>query len=280
MAFEFEQGSVYTMPVYFGPQRYHIDYEKLIYRLHQPADTECLTVMFESNASQLEALLPSGFKLTDPVVTVMAAEFANIGWLGGNTYRILQGSIPARFDGVVDHLCGDFLLALGENHCDPIVGGREGLGYCKIYCDLPRFKKLNGVYRMSASSWDFQHMKMYVDTTKPAKDAERMQRIMGQSQGKMNFKYIPSTGGGEPDAAYPVVNPKFVKPDNYPFELMEPKLTICDGGIEFFEPKWEDMPTYYQIGKGMADLEIKGIVGAQHLLYSDACDFSHAKKLK
>lgn len=94
MSFQFEPNAVYTSPIYFGPQRYHIDYEKMKYRLHQPADTECLTVMFESNPAQLEALLPEPFQLTDPVVTVMAAEFANIGWLAGNTYRILQYSIP------------------------------------------------------------------------------------------------------------------------------------------------------------------------------------------
>ncbi len=281
MSFQFDSISVYSSPVYFGPQRYHIDYEKMKYRLHQPADTECLTVMFESNPAQLEALLPEPFKLTDPVVTVMAAEFANIGWLAGNTYRILQYSIPVRFDGEIDHFYGDFLLALFENHCDPIVGGREGLGYCKIYCDLPRFKKLNGVHRMVASSWDFQFMKMQVDTNKPAADGERMQRIINQSQGKMNFKYIPGTGsGGVPDAAYPVFNPKWQKPDDYPFELMQPQLTVCDGSVAFFEPQWEDMPTYYQVAKGMYDLENKGVIGAQRLLYSDACDFSHAQKLR
>lgn len=62
--------------------------------------------------------------------------------------------------------------------------------------------------------------------------------------------------------------------------LMQPQLTICDGSVTFFEPQWEDMPTYYQVAKGMFDLENKGVVGAQHLLYSDACDFSHAQKLR
>ena len=124
-------------------------------------------------------------------------------------------------------------------------------------------------------------MKMQVDTNKPAADGERMQRIINQSQGKMNFKYIPGTGSdGVPDAAYPVFNPKWKKPDDYEFTLMQPQLTICDGSVTFFEPHWEDMPTYYQVVKGMFDLENKGVVGAQHLLYSDACDFSHAQKLR
>ena len=208
------------------------------------------------------------------------SQFEHIGWLAGNSYNIYQVSIPCSFDGDRDHVVGDFLLCLFENHCDPIVGGREGLGYTKIFCNIPNFKKLNGVWTVPTSSWDFTFSKLTVDTNKKAKDEARFLEILNRSQGKMNFKYVPGTGKAEPDAAYPVFNPKWKKPDDYQFPMMETKIVNCDGNIEWFRPNWEDMPTYAHLAQYMASAPVKSIIGAQLKYYSDACDFSHSIQLK
>lgn len=267
-------------PVFFGPKPWEIDYEHMCYRLHQPADTTALTLVYETDYEKLEPLVPSCFKLVEPVVTIMASQFEHIGWLAGNSYNIYQVSIPCSFDGDRDHVVGDFLLCLFENHCDPIVGGREGLGYTKIFCNIPNFKKLNGVWTVPTSSWDFTFSKLTVDTNKKAKDEARFLEILNRSQGKMNFKYVPGTGKAEPDAAYPVFNPKWKKPDDYQFPMMETKIVNCDGNIEWFRPNWEDMPTYAHLAQYMASAPVKSIIGAQLKYYSDACDFSHSIQLK
>ena len=280
MGFKFEEVGVYASPVYFGPKPWEIDYERMRYRLHQPPLTEELTVTFETDPAKLECLLPDGFTLNEPLVSVMAEEYNNIGWLAGRSYRILQYSIPAHWNGPGEEVDGDFLLALWENHCDPVVGGREGLGYCKIYCAIPEFVKLNGVYTVTASSWDFRFVKMQLFTDKPAKDPERFNNNIERSGGKMNFKYIPGTGKPEPDAAYPVFNPKWVKPDDYEFEMVEPQITVCDASIEHYRPEWEDMPTYAHVAQGFASWEVKSVIGARHRIYSNPCDFSHSRILK
>ena len=280
MPFQFEPVGVYSNPVFFGPKPWEIDYEHMCYRLHQPADTTALTLVYETDYEKLEPLVPSCFKLVEPVVTIMASQFEHIGWLAGNSYNIYQVSIPCSYDGDRDHVVGDFLLCLFENHCDPIVGGREGLGYTKIFCNIPNFKKLNGVWTVPTSSWDFTFSKLTVDTNKKAKDEARFLEILNRSQGKMNFKYVPGTGKAEPDAAYPVFNPKWKKPDDYQFPMMETKIVNCDGNIEWFRPNWEDMPTYAHLAQYMASAPVKSIIGAQLKYYSDACDFSHSIQLK
>ena len=121
---------------------------------------------------------------------------------------------------------------------------------------------------------------MTVDTNKKAKDEARFLEILNRSQGKMNFKYVPGTGKAEPDAAYPVFNPKWKKPDDYQFPMMETKIVNCDGNIEWFRPNWEDMPTYAHLAQYMASAPVKSIIGAQLKYYSDACDFSHSIQLK
>ena len=110
MPFQFEPVGVYSNPVFFGPKPWEIDYEHMCYRLHQPADTTALTLVYETDYEKLEPLVPSCFKLVEPVVTIMASQFEHIGWLAGNSYNIYQVSIPCSFDGDRDHVVGDFLL--------------------------------------------------------------------------------------------------------------------------------------------------------------------------
>lgn len=81
-----EKNKVYEMPVFFGaapiPKNRDKDGK---YILMKPADVEAITVMFETDTEQLEALLPNGFTLNASVVSVAECEFANIGYFGGNT---------------------------------------------------------------------------------------------------------------------------------------------------------------------------------------------------
>jgi len=60
-----------------------------------------------------------------------------IEWLAGRGYNILGVTFPAVFKGKEDTARGPFLTVLWENLADPIITGREELGFSKIYCELP-----------------------------------------------------------------------------------------------------------------------------------------------
>lgn len=289
MGFQFEKNKVYEMPVFFGPMpgNKNLD-DKGNYVLMKPADVEALTVMFETEAAPLEALLPNGFSLNAPVLSVAECEFANIGYFAGNTYTLLNLSVPVHYDGAEEHLDGDLILVMFENHGDPIVGGRDLLGYSKIYAELPRFVKDGRSIRASASSWGFRFMDLTLELEKPAEAPEQMKELAALSQGKFNYKYIQSTpykeagyGKGGADACYPTFNPKaWTKPEGYPFPIRQPEVQTCAGHIQFHEPRPNDMPNYRHIAQYLASLKIKRYLGAQHSTYNDPCDYSHLYRLK
>ena len=56
MPFQFEPVGVYSNPVFFGPKPWEIDYEHMCYRLHQPADTTALTLVYETDYEKLEPI--------------------------------------------------------------------------------------------------------------------------------------------------------------------------------------------------------------------------------
>lgn len=281
MSFKFEKDKFYMQPVFFGPTTtmQTMDGKRT---LHQPANGECLGVSFETNQEQIDALLPECFTSNAPVISVQACEFSDIGWLAGHTYNLVNVSTPVHFKGKEHDVDGDLVLVMFENHADPIVAGRDGIGYSKIYADIPRFTHYEGVYTAKASSWDFEFMKLQLDTNKEAEDPKCMMELAAKSQGKMNYRYIPSVDDiTVPDVEYPVFNPKkWDKPEDYKWEIKAPESKFCKGTIKFNEPEWTDMPTYYRVGKALADLEIKKYLGGQYIKYTEACDYMHAYRLK
>ena len=54
-----------------------------------------------------------------------------IEWLAGRGYNTLGVSFPAVFEGEVDRATGSLLTVLWENLTDPILTGREELGFSK-----------------------------------------------------------------------------------------------------------------------------------------------------
>ena len=281
MSFKCEKDKFYMQPIFFGPTTtmQNMEGQRI---LHQPSDAECLGVSFETEPEQIEALLPEGFTSNAPVISVQACEFANIGWLSGHTYNLINVSTPVHFKGDRDDIDGDLVLVMFENHADPIVAGRDGIGYSKIYADIPRFSHYEGKYTARASSWNFPFMKLQIDVNGEAEDPEMMAELAAKSQGKMNYRYIPSVDDiTVPDVEYPVFNPKkWDKPADYKWEIKPPQSKFCKGTVEFYEPEWEDMPTYYRVGKALADFKIKRFLGGQHILYTEPCDYMHCYRLR
>jgi hypothetical protein len=83
-----------------------------------------------------------------------------------------------------------------------------------------------------------------------------------------------------PDIAYPVINPKWVKPDDYPYELRKPEITWCDGTIQFNEPTWYDWPTNGNVGKGLASLPVKKVLAARQFIYDEPCEYANVYRLR
>ena len=269
-------GEMYRMPTHFGPATgprrgpHGIKFENE----DAPTSTS-YSVRFLSDRNQLQALLPEGFTVGDePVVSVTATYIEEIPWLAGRGYNILGVSIPARFQGERDRAEGSFLFVLWENFTDPIITGREELGFSKVYAEIPPPRVFEGETHLTAS-WDgFEFLEMNLtdmeevdlqprgepagdddgdtDAGEPAADVRQGSDVI---RGQMHYKYFPRTPGpdgewGKADAAYAVIS-QAGGSNSRTVELQR-----GEGTLRFHRARWEDMPTQYMIVNAFAELEI------------------------
>ena len=264
MTYKLKPNTMYMMPTHFGPMcgpRQGPGGEVSAFSADE-RKTRKVSVSFLTNQEQLQDLLPEGFELFgDPVVTVDASYMTEIAWLAGRGYNVLGVTIGACYEGKRDSAVGPFLLVLWENLTDPILTGREQLGFSKIYCDLPEPLMYQDSIHCAASWQGFRFLDITVDdlSEEQADPATPVatSSTNGVLKGQLHYKYIPKTGvWGEPDVAYAVLSPAH-EPLNEPTSIWSGA-----GTVKFRKACWEDLPTQYMIVNALSDLEIKDYCGA------------------
>lgn len=263
----FIPGEWYRMPTHFGPAtgpRKGPD-RKAFDWTNAPKST-VLSVSFLSKREQMQKLLPPGFAINgEPVVTVSMTYFTEIPWLAGRGYNTLGVSFPVTFTGKQDKARGTFLLILWENLTDPIITGREELGFSKLYAELPPARMLGDSARVTASWLEFPFLEMELTgltqtqlPSAPASPASPASPAPPELRGQMHWKYMPRTGEwGKADASYAVITPAGGSTQRT-LELWRGK----GGSVKFHRARWEDMPTQYMIVNAFADLDVVEFRGA------------------
>ena len=263
MPYKLKPKTMYMMPTHFGPMsgpRQGPGGEMGAFSVDQ-RKTRAYSVSFLMEHEQMEALLPPGFEAVgEPVVTVTQTYMTELDWLAGRGYNTLGVTFQARYNGTRDRATGPLLLVLWENLTDPILTGREQLGFSKIYCELPEPVIHGGETHCTASWLGFRFMDMRLtnmaEVDVPAGAAAAQDSDDGELRGTLHYKYVPRTGEwGEADAEYAVLSPL-----NPP--VNEPKRWQGDGSVEFHRARWEDLPTQYMIVNALAELEVKEGRGA------------------
>ena len=278
MPYHFQANRMYRMPTHFGPRtgpRQGPDGRKFD-NINSPRTTR-ISLSFLSDPVQLQALLPPDFALDgEPVVTISASYMTEIEWLAGRGYNTLGVSFPARFQGQEDVVSGSFLTVLWENLADPIITGREELGFAKIYCELPPPTVLNGNYRLTASWLGFQFLEMRVSGLRQQSDAEIRDLMQNQrSGGILHYKYMPRTGEwGTADIAYATLTPAAA-----PNQTIQ-EWRLGTGEARWQPARWEDMPTQYNIVNCLAELEMREVRGASLVRTAGGKDLSDQRILR
>ena len=262
------------MPTHFGPRtgpRQGPDGGTFA-NLDTPHNTE-VSVSFLTDADALGAMLPPCFALAgEPVVTVFARYMTQVEWLAGRGYNILGVMFPAAFNGEKDRVRGPFLAVLWENLADPIITGREELGFAKIYCELPEPQVLRGGWHCSASWLGFRFLDLRVGDLSPADSGPSEP---DPNRGLLHYKYIPKTGEwGEADAEYPVFTPSTGSNER----IVE--AWSGEGTVQFHRAAWEDMPTQYNIVNAFAALPVVEYRGAGVTKSVGAKDLSDQRRLR
>lgn len=260
MPYPLQPNRMHRMPTHFGPAsgpRQGPDGRK--FECKDNPKTTTVAVSFLTDRQQLAALLPERFSVAgEPVVTVYASYMTEIEWLAGRGYNVLGVSFPATFHGEQDHVTGSFLSVLWENLTDPILTGREELGFAKIYCELPEPTILRGRWHLMASWLGFKFLDVAVSQLRP-QSADEIAALtqVDAGAGQLHYKYIPRTGEwGEADVAYVCLSPV-----GHSHRVISERW-VGEGRVHFHPARWEDMPTQYNIVNTFHALTIQEYRGA------------------
>lgn len=248
---------MYRMPTVFGPAtgpRQGPDGRRFEC-IDNPKSTT-ISVSFSTSRNQLASLLPERFEVGEqPIVTVSATYMTDIEWLAGRGYNMLGVTFPAIYRGLEETARGPFLAVLWENLVDPIITGREELGYSKIYCLLPE-PEISGPSAVCSANWlGFEFMRMEVNDLEL--ESAAAEPSPAHVDGVLHHKYIPRTGEWDKaDCSYAVISPAET-PHRKVIEQWS-----GNGTLVWNRARWEDMPTQYYIVNAIADLEVSEFVGS------------------
>ena len=258
MSYSFRPDRFYRMPTHFGPSlgpRQGLEGRR--YANIETSRDLSIQATFEANSSQLEKLLPPGFRLREPnVVSLNFTYSKDIEWLAGRGYNVFGVSVPATFQGKEDTVNGDLLLVLWENMADPIITGREDLGFAKVYCELPEPQFIGDDVTCRAS-WDgCQFASLQLSGLKEISPQDLP--TSPPSDGILSYKYIPKTSApGEADVEYPVLTPA-----SCPNVIIDQAMLAKSATGHFRQSTWEELPTLVHIVNTLSELTLGTCVEA------------------
>lgn len=242
--------NMYRMPIAFGPSPGPRNLPKGKRHLRYHGESLNFSIMARTESAALERLLPTEMRLAEASFTVGVMQLRNVGWLAGRGYNIVSVMIPVKFEGRKAPAHGNFLAVMWESMADPILTGREELGFPKLFANISSPAFVDGAYSTSADWEGFRFFEMSVA------DLKEDTRAMAPPQRLFVHKYSPRTGEwGKADAAY------FTSGAGATHDTTPPRVEIRNrrigiGKFQFFPARWEDMPTQYPIVSALAALPI------------------------
>jgi hypothetical protein len=210
-----------------------------------------------TDAKLLQELLPPDCTLDgEPLLTVSMTFKSNIGWLAGRGYSILRTSFRIAYESKTrGRLTGNFIPVLWENLADPIMTGREELGFAKIYAEMPAPVIIGGTYSGVATWQGFRFFE--IEATDLSETS-----ALPEPSGAFHYKFVPRTGSlGEADAAYLEYAPPNKLATGYG-GLQVTRRMLGHGSFKFHRARWEDVPFQYPIINALAALPVLEVRGA------------------
>ena len=244
--------SQYRMPRVFGPLPGPRNVPRDKQNLPNNQTNLVLSATVLTDELLLSELLPPDCTLQgEPTLTLTMTFMSNIGWLAGRGYSILSVGFPiAHHSKARGELTGNFTPVLWENLADPILTGREELGFAKIYADMPPPVILGDRYSARALWQGFQFFEMELGDL--ADSPERP-----APSGSFHYKFIPRTGAlGDADCAYL----EYASPNRSATGYSGMRIvrrSTGKGSFRFHRARWEDVPFQYPIINALADLPIR-----------------------
>jgi hypothetical protein len=249
------------------------------------------SVKFKSSRTVLENLFPTEKLKFAAADTVAYATFAvtrldNLAWLGGRGYShfglYIHGVECTKSDG--EKVTGTYLPVLFENLADPILSGREELGFPKLFCDLDVQQDANGS-KLTAGWMGSNFCSMLLsDLSAPTANGDSAasnEPSPPKEEGLLFHKYIPATGAqdrGKADVEYTAFLPDAADAQTAD-KKVEKTLVAKKADIKFDALDWTALPTLHHVIARLEEIPLYEIVEAKIVEGTGVSDVSSVQKL-
>lgn len=243
------------MPISFGPSPSpRQDFEG---NSHQTGGSTFVTttIKFKTSRALLSRLLPTPAYSLEGKGAFAYASYATttldkLDWLGGKGYHYLGFYIHnvqyEKRDGSI--LKGDYLAVMWEDLTDPILTGRDEVGFPKLYSEI-HLDETDTSWTMEASWRSATYITLQLHSPQPGELP-----APNSNDGVFVYKYIPATGMRDcADVEYPVCAP--VEPGR---NIKEFKTT-SDCSIRVHSHNQKALPTLHHIVSRLEELPVHEI---------------------
>lgn len=229
------------------------------------------SIKIKTSRTLLKNLLPNpsyGFSGTGSVayVTFSQTSLKGLDWLAGGGYNhmglYIHGIEYKKPNG--EALKGSYLPVLFEDFADPIISGREEIGFPKVFSSIDVNKRQESHY-VSTSWRGAVWGRMTLTGLKEAKhDPEQSTTASPTDEGLLVHRYMPRVGNdqrGKPEAEYPVfVNfgqEQVTVPSRINRVLKAEHADLHIDGLD-----WNQLPTLHHIISRLVEIPIYEVVEA------------------
>ena len=262
------------MPLSFGPSPG--PRQDLNGRARGPGKSTYKTsyMTFKTHKSYLSTILPSeNFVIKSPgswgTATFSVSRLGNLEWLGGRGYSFFglyihdvayasTGKDPSDTDkaSAGTKLEGDLLPVLFENKADPIITGREELGFAKVFATLDETTSSKGSFGLSAGWEGTEFCSLSLEDLVESSDPESALQTP-----LLHYKAIPSSKvRGQVDAEYVTTSPALPSTEG------EKRWKAGIAGIKFTDLEGKELekafPTLANIIKGLRAVQVVEVLKA------------------
>lgn len=280
-----------------GPRRplnLSTDLNQLRGKLQERSTT--YTVRFKTSRTYVQNLLPPGFAFTSPATLVSASIICStlegMAWLSGGGYShaglYLHGVNYTKRDG--SKIFGTYIPVLFENLADPIITGRDEVGFPKLFADInvaqeePADVKITLGWR--GTTFGSIHLKGLSKTESVINGMEEShpppKRGPGPpppppEAGQFVYRWVPAVGEpGKADAEYPVFCP-YPKLDT---EQPSERAVAESASIRFEAGDWQSLPTLHNVTNILAQVPIYKVEKAELSKGPVVDDLSRAHRIE
>lgn len=236
-----EDARRYDMPVGFGPSTLPAS--------SKFGEVEMTQIPFITQREAVRPLVPELYELDErPRLAVTHTVNRDVDYLGGRGYNIVDVTVMVTYRGAEETITGPFHLVLWESDTHPIVLGREGGGYAKVFAEIPDAEEDDGSRCFTCAEYGTTLLSGGVDGLVPvapeklAKLRDTMREVL-----VLGWKYIPG-----PDGTADV---------DYPTRLISRRQVdsaqVGEGWLRFETPQWEDAPIASRLLAVLANLPLE-----------------------